>query len=71
MSKKTIRLSVDVSPEFYKMLGIMAEESHSSKSDVLKKSVVLMNVALDEGKKGHQIGILGKDDKLITKIVGI
>jgi hypothetical protein len=71
MSQKTIRLSVDVSPQFYKMLDKMAEESHSSKSDILKKSVVLMNVALDEGKKGHQVGIIDKDDKLITKIIGI
>lgn len=72
MSKKSIRLSVDVSPEFYKMLGQMAESSHSSKSEILKKSVALMKVAQDEEKKGHHLGIIANDDKqIITRIVGI
>ncbi len=71
MPKMTIRLSLDVSPEFYKILTKISEESHISQGDVLKKSVFLMNVALNETKKGHHVGIIGNDDKLITKITGI
>jgi hypothetical protein len=71
MSKETIMLSLEVSPEFYKLLAKLSEDSHSSQGDVLKKSIVLMNVALNETKKGHHVGIIGKDDKIITKITGI
>lgn len=71
MTKKTIRLSLDVSPEFNKMLDEMAETAHSSKSEILKKSVALMKVAQDKGKKGHHLGIIGNDKKIITQIVGI
>ncbi len=45
MSGKSVRLSLDVSPELNHVLDNMAEKTHSSKSEILRKSIALMEVA--------------------------
>ena len=66
-----IRLSIDVSPELNHLLDEMAEKTHSSKSDLLVKSIALMRVAVQEIENGNYLGILNKEEKLLKQIVGI
>jgi predicted transcriptional regulator len=68
---KNIRLSLDVSPEVNKILDQMATASHSTKSDVLRKSIALMEVALEEKGKGNHLGVIGKDQRVVKEIVGL
>lgn len=71
MSKKPIRLSLDVSPELNSVLDEMAEKTHSSKSEILRKSIALMEVAVQEKEKGNHLGIVSKDQKILKEIVGL
>ena len=65
-----IRLSLDVSPEVNETLDQMAAASHSTKSDILRKSIALMEVALEEKRRGNHLGIIGKDQRVVKEIVG-
>lgn len=67
---RSIRLSLDVSPELNNILDEMAEKTCSSKSDILRKSIALMEVAVQEKEKGNHIGIV-KDQKVIKEIIGL
>lgn len=71
MSKKNVRLSLDVSSELNETLDRMAKDTNASKSDVLRKSIALFEVAIAEKKKHNHIGVFDKNDKIIKEIVGI
>ena len=72
MSKKQIRLSLDVSPELNNVLDEMAEKTHSStKSEVLRKSIALMEVAVQEKERGNHLVVVDKDQKILKEIVGV
>jgi predicted transcriptional regulator len=71
MQKKQIRLSLDVSSELNNILDQMAEKTHSSKSEVLRKSIALMEVAVDEKSKGNHLGVVSKDQKILKEIIGL
>ena len=70
MSEK-VRLSLDVSEHLYKEIEHMAEETGSTKADILRRALALMKVAVDEKQKGHRLGILDKDRKVLTEIIGL
>lgn len=66
-----VRLSLDVSRELYELLEELAEKTDSTKSDVLRRSVALMEVYVDAKQQGKKFGIADKDQPLATEIVGI
>lgn len=66
-----VRLSLDVSPELYEKLGRIADELHGSKSEVLRKAIVLMEVALRGKEQGLRLGLARPDQPLTTEIVGL
>lgn len=49
----------------------MSESAHSSKSDILRKAIALLKVAIQEEKRGNHIGIISHDSKVIDRITGI
>lgn len=69
--KKPIRLSLDVSPELNNVLDEIAKRTHSSKSQVLRKSIALMEVAVQEKENGNHLGIVSSDQKILKEIVGL
>ena len=69
--KESIRLSLDVSPGLNDLLERLAGETHSTKSEVLRKAIALMEVAVEAAEKGQKLGILDKDRNVTTEIVGI
>lgn len=71
MSGKQVRLSLDVSQELNNMLDEMAEKTHSSKSEILRKSIALMGVAVTEKSKGNHLSVVSQNDQVIKEIVGL
>lgn len=50
-----LRLSLDVSPELNKLLENLAGKTNSSKSDVLRRAISLMDVAVDAKDHGQKL----------------
>jgi hypothetical protein len=65
------RLMMEVSPELVELLDKLAERSHTSRIEILRKAIALLDVSIQAKDEGQKIGILDKDDKLIQEIVGI
>lgn len=66
-----VRLSLDVSREMNTLLETLADETGGTKSDVLRKAVGLMEVAVAAKKNNQKFGIADKDQQLVTEIVGL
>lgn len=66
---KTVRLSLDVSVELNKLISQLAKETNSTKSDVLRRAVTLLNIAVDAKQQGKKIGIAERDQPLATEII--
>jgi predicted transcriptional regulator len=65
-----IRVSIDISPELYSKLQSLARDIRGTKSDVLRKSIALMDVAVQARKEGKKIGFADRSEQLITEIIG-
>ena len=65
-----VRVSLDVSPELFAKLQAMAHDMRGTKSDVLRKALALLDVAIDARKRGKKIGIADSSDQLTTEIIG-
>ncbi len=68
--RKNIRLSLDVSSELNDVLESAANETHTTKSDVLRKSIALLEMAIREKKHGYHLGIFDNKNKIVKEIVG-
>lgn len=68
---ETIRLSLDVSPALYETLTSLATKLHSTKSDVLRKAIALMEVAVNAKEQKKKFGVAASDQTLETEIVGL
>lgn len=66
-----VRLSLDITPELNTLLDTLATNIGGTKSDVLRKAIALMEVAVDAKRQGKKFGIAEKDQPLATEIIGI
>jgi len=66
-----IRLSLELSAPLYDMLTTLAVETHSSRADVLRRALALMQVAVEARKKGQKLGLVDEDQKLAEEITGL
>jgi predicted transcriptional regulator len=67
-----VKLSLEVSRDVNELLERMAEaSSNGSKSDLLRKAIALMEVAVEAKRKGQSLAMVDKEDKLVTKIIGV
>lgn len=71
IDKEKVRLSLDISPELNKLLEDLAATTGGTKSDVLRKAIALMEVAVDARRRGLKLGLAEKDQTLATEIVGL
>jgi predicted transcriptional regulator len=69
--KEKVRLSLIVSPELNDTLNELAEKLGGTKSEVLRRSIALMEVMVDAKEQGKKIGIADKDQPLAIEIIGI
>lgn len=66
-----VRLNLQVSSELNKVLEEIADNSGSTKTDVIRQALALMKVAHNAKKSGKHLGLVGDADKLDTEIVGL
>ena len=66
-----VRLSLAVSPELDNLLQTLADKTGTSKSEVLRKAIVLMEVAVNAKEEGKKFGVAEKDQPLAKEIVGL
>ena len=69
--KEKVRLSLDISPELNSLLESLAAATGGTKSDVLRKAIALMEVAVDAKRRGLKLGLAEKDQTLTTEIIGL
>jgi predicted transcriptional regulator len=55
VERAKVRLSLDVSPELNDLLEQLARETHATKSDVLRKAIALMDVAVEAKERGQKL----------------
>jgi predicted transcriptional regulator len=68
---QSIRLSLVVSPELNSRLEQLAASGHTTKSEVLRKAIALFDVVSEAKSENKRLGILDRDKKLVTEIVGL
>ena len=67
----TIRLNVNITDELNRRVDSMSEKSGSSKSDLLRKAIVLMDLAVNESAKGNVLAVADKNHQILREIVGV
>ncbi len=66
-----VRLSLTVSPELNERLEQLASQSHSTKSEILRKAIALFDVATEAKEQKQRIGLFDQNRQMVTEIVGI
>lgn len=69
IKKETVRLSLDVSVELNALIKQLATDTTSTKSDVLRRAVTMLSVAVEAKRQGKKFGIVEKDQPLTTEII--
>jgi len=69
--KTRVRLSLDISRELNDLLEKLSSELDGSKSDVLRKGIVLMEVFVKARRQGKKFGVAEENQTLVTEIVGL
>ncbi|MGI8655511.1 MAG: DNA-binding protein [Pyrinomonadaceae bacterium] len=53
------------------LLEMLADKTGGTKSDVLRKAISLMEVAVEAKRQGKKFGIAERDQQLSTEIIGL
>lgn len=69
--KVNVRFGLEVSPELVTALDQLAEESKSTRSEVLLKAVALYQVAMEANRKGNRVAIVDSNGNVVTDIIGL
>jgi hypothetical protein len=70
-SKATVKMSLHLSPETNDTLEQLSEENHITKSDLLRKALALMEVALKSKRNGNHLVIENSKGEKISEIIGL
>ncbi len=70
-SKATVKMSLHLSPETNDTLEQLSEDNHMTKSELLRKALALIEVALKNKEKGNHLIIVDKNDKKVSEILGL
>ncbi len=71
MGTGKVRLSLELTPEMNNVLERLSEATGSNKSEILRKAINIMEVAVTAKEHGEKLGVVDKDDNLKTLIVGV
>jgi hypothetical protein len=69
--RPTIRFDLEMSPQLYESLESLAANTDSTISGVLRKAIILLELAVDAKRQGKKFGIAEKDQPLASEIIGI
>lgn len=67
----TVRLSLALSPELNERLEQIATDTHTTKSEVVRKALALFDVVSEAKAQKKRFGILDQNKQLETEIVGL
>lgn len=65
-SKRTVRLSLDITPELNARLETLMKATEGSKSDVLRRSVALYEFVIEATKNGKVVGVAATAQQVDT-----
>lgn len=68
-SKDMIRFSVEMSPELANKFEKMSEIEHTSKSDIFRKALFLMHVAIDSKRSGNVLAVVDQKGHKVSDII--
>jgi hypothetical protein len=71
MGGATVKMSLHLSPKTNEMLEQLCEDNHMTKSDILRKSLALMQVVMKYKKKGNHLVVVDDNDNKLSEIVGL
>lgn len=66
-----VRLTLDVSADLNRTLEALTEKTGGTKSELLRRAIALMEVAVEAKQRGQRLGLVDREDKLVTRIVSI
>ena len=69
MSKEMVRFVGEMSPDLAHKFDEMVESEHTSKSDIFRKALFLMHVAIESKKKGNQIAVVDREGHKVSDII--
>lgn len=67
----TVKMSLHLSSQTNDILEKLCEENHLTKSDFLRKSIALMQVALKNKEKGNHLEIVNEKGEKQGEIIGL
>ena len=66
-----VRLSLQVSDELNEALDAIAQDTGTTKSDVLRRAVVLLKSAHEARKEGYRVGFARQANQLDREVIGL
>lgn len=69
--KEVVRLTLSLSSELNECLEQLAISSHMTKTEILRKAIVLYDVVAEAKTDKKRLGILEQNKHLLTEIVDI
>jgi hypothetical protein len=66
-----VRITVEVTNELNDRLDLLAGELGGSKSDVFRKAIALVEVALNAKRRGGKVAIVDDDNHIVATVVGL
>jgi predicted transcriptional regulator len=67
----TIRLNVNVTDELNNRLDSLAERNGTTKSEMLRRAIALLDLAAVEKDKGNCLAIANQERTVLREIVGV
>lgn len=64
-----IRYSVELSPELAEKFEEMAKQEHASRSDIFRKALFLMHVAINSKKRGRELAVVDQSGHKVGDII--
>ena len=66
-----VLLCLGVSSELNTLLDELTVVVRGNRSDVLRKAIMLLKIALEAKQAGQRVGIVGNDGAMVTEIEGL
>lgn len=66
-----IRMNITISDDLAERLGVMSEQSDTSKSEIFRKALTLFDLAQEGKRDGKKLALVGNGGQVVTEIVGL
>jgi hypothetical protein len=69
--KKSIRLTVDVSPDLNQALEKIADGNYITKSEAFRRAMIVADIVYEAHRKGEYVGIVDDPNILKKQFIGL